>query len=186
VALAGSGVPASVRASSISPRCSYIPRWPSPSRRTSRARGRFSDSHNPCAGGARRSSLPYHSRTGQRTELRSMSHRPIQETLSQPAPLVPGVMPRASFRQTRRRIAGPATARCRGGTADPRRPAPPQGRRAREKAQPAARTRRRTLMPQRPDQPAATTPRRGRCHRARGARQEPAGTARRPRRSRRG
>jgi hypothetical protein len=49
--------------------------------------------HTRRAGWAKRSSLPYHSRTGQRTALRSMSHSPIQETLSQPPPLVPARSP---------------------------------------------------------------------------------------------
>ena len=51
--------------------------------------GQILDSHNPRAGGTMRSSLPYHSRTGLVTALRSKSHSPIQETLSQPAPPVP-------------------------------------------------------------------------------------------------
>lgn len=67
---------------------------PSPSRTASRALGRFADSHNLCARAGRSgSSLPCHSRTGQQTALKSMSHSPVQETLSRPAPLVPGRSP---------------------------------------------------------------------------------------------
>ena len=36
-----------------------------------------------------RSSLPYHSKTGLVTALRSKSHSPVEETLSQPPPFVP-------------------------------------------------------------------------------------------------
>ena len=90
--LAGSCVSGSVSASSISPRCSKIPRCPSPSCTTRRARGRCSDPHSVCRlGEAVVAAVPQQNRAAHRAQVDVPF--PIQETLSQPPPLVPARSP---------------------------------------------------------------------------------------------
>jgi hypothetical protein len=81
--------------------------------------------HAVCAGWEKRSSPPYHRRTGQQTAFKSMSHSPIEETLASQRHWCPAGVPRTPFQRTPRRIAGHPAAHGRGRTADPRRPTPP-------------------------------------------------------------
>jgi hypothetical protein len=68
--LAGSCVSGSVSASSISPRCSKIPRCPSPSCTTRRARGRCSDPHSVCRlGEAVVAAVPQQNRAAHRAQV---------------------------------------------------------------------------------------------------------------------